>query len=127
MPSKKKTTKSRPAEVAKAPHLAEAEAAPEASPRTPLPQRRGAAKTGATQKEATSAQKSREKSTHEGEDVDNLRSDGFNALLQPMYHGRRLTDPIDTAQDKWNILPAFLKVKGLVKQHLDSYNYFIDV
>jgi DNA-directed RNA polymerase III subunit RPC2 len=24
-------------------------------------------------------------------------------------------------------LPAFLKVKGLVKQHLDSYNYFVNV
>lgn len=25
------------------------------------------------------------------------------------------------------MLPAFLKVKGLVKQHIDSYNYFIEV
>jgi DNA-directed RNA polymerase III subunit RPC2 len=38
-----------------------------------------------------------------------------------------LTDPINTARDKWNLLPAFLKVKGLVKQHIDSYNYFIEV
>ena len=30
-------------------------------------------------------------------------------------------------QDKWNLLPAFLKVKGLVKQHIDSYNFFVDV
>jgi len=30
-----------------------------------------------------------------------------------------------TEQDKWQLLPAFLKVKGLVKQHIDSYNYFI--
>jgi len=29
-------------------------------------------------------------------------------------------------QDKWELLPAFLKVKGLVKQHLDSYNYFVE-
>jgi DNA-directed RNA polymerase III subunit RPC2 len=29
-------------------------------------------------------------------------------------------------QDKWNLVPAFLKVKGLVKQHIDSFNYFID-
>ena len=33
----------------------------------------------------------------------------------------------DKFQDKWNLLPAFLKVKGLVKQHIDSYNFFIDV
>jgi DNA-directed RNA polymerase III subunit RPC2 len=38
-----------------------------------------------------------------------------------------LTDPINTARDKWNLLPAFLKVKGLVKQHIDSFNYFVDV
>jgi DNA-directed RNA polymerase III subunit RPC2 len=25
------------------------------------------------------------------------------------------------------LLPAFLKVKGLVKQHIDSFNYFVDV
>lgn len=37
-----------------------------------------------------------------------------------------MTDKIDTAKDKWNLLPAFLKVKGLVKQHLDSFNYFIE-
>ncbi|KAI9593941.1 DNA-directed RNA polymerase III subunit RPC2 [Syncephalis fuscata] len=28
--------------------------------------------------------------------------------------------------DKWRLLPSFLQVKGLVKQHLDSYNYFVD-
>ena len=25
------------------------------------------------------------------------------------------------------MIPAFLKVRGLVKQHLDSFNYFVDV
>ena len=38
-----------------------------------------------------------------------------------------MTDPIDTARDKWNLLPAFLKVKGLVKQHIDSFNFFVEV
>ena len=33
--------------------------------------------------------------------------------------------PIRNIEDKWKLLPAFLKVKGLVKQHLDSFNYFI--
>ena len=51
----------------------------------------------------------------------------FNELLKPEYKGKKLTDEINTAKDKWNLLPAFLKVKGLVKQHLDSYNYFVDV
>lgn len=30
-------------------------------------------------------------------------------------------------QEKWKLLPAFLKVKGLVKQHTDSFNYFVNV
>lgn len=38
-----------------------------------------------------------------------------------------LTKPIKTVEDKWKLLPAFLKVKGLVKQHIDSFNYFINV
>lgn len=29
--------------------------------------------------------------------------------------------------DKWKLVPAFLRVKGLVKQHTDSYNHFITV
>lgn len=29
-------------------------------------------------------------------------------------------------QEKWKLVPAFLKVKGLVKQHVDSFNYFIN-
>ncbi|KAI9891682.1 MAG: DNA-directed RNA polymerase III core subunit ret1 [Vezdaea aestivalis] len=52
--------------------------------------------------------------------------DGFSAILEPFYYGKNLTDPIDTATDKWNLLPAFLKVKGLFKQHVDSFNFFIE-
>ncbi|TAQ84906.1 hypothetical protein B7494_g6775 [Chlorociboria aeruginascens] len=52
--------------------------------------------------------------------------DTFSALLEPFYGGKGLSDPINTAQDKWNLLPAFLKVKGLVKQHIDSFNYFVE-
>lgn len=37
-----------------------------------------------------------------------------------------MADQINTAEDKWNLLPAFLKVKGLVKQHLDSFNFFVE-
>ncbi|GMG30636.1 unnamed protein product [[Candida] boidinii] len=59
--------------------------------------------------------------------VEDEAADSFDALLEPMYKGKSLTDPIDNAEDKWNLLPAFLKVKGLVKQHLDSFNYFVDV
>lgn len=41
------------------------------------------------------------------------------------YAGKKLTDPISTVEDKWRLVPAFLQTKGLVKQHLDSFNYFI--
>lgn len=53
--------------------------------------------------------------------------DAFSAMLEPFYYGKHLTDPINTSSDKWNLLPAFLKMKGLVKQHIDSYNHFVDV
>ncbi|OSX57976.1 hypothetical protein POSPLADRAFT_1185402 [Postia placenta MAD-698-R-SB12] len=46
---------------------------------------------------------------------------------QPHWRGLGLTDPIKSVEDKWLLLPAFLKVKGLVKQHIDSFNYFVDV
>ena len=29
-------------------------------------------------------------------------------------------------EDKFQLLPAFLKVRGLVKQHIDSFNYLIN-
>lgn len=53
--------------------------------------------------------------------------DDLDALLRPFYYSKSLTDPINTAKDKWNLLPAFLRVKGLIKQHTDSYDFFIDV
>lgn len=59
--------------------------------------------------------------------VRKLANDGFTPLLQPFHMGRHITDPVSTAQDKWNLLPAFLKVKGLIKQHIDSFNYFTEV
>lgn len=38
----------------------------------------------------------------------------------------QLSKPIKSLSDKWHLLPAFLQVKGLVKQHIDSFNYFVD-
>ncbi|KAM3423427.1 DNA-directed RNA polymerase subunit beta [Cercospora zeina] len=54
-------------------------------------------------------------------------TDDLDALLRPFYYNKSLTDPINTARDKWNLLPAFLRVKGLIKQHTDSFDYFINV
>lgn len=41
-----------------------------------------------------------------------LVDDGFEALLEPFYNGKKLTDTISTKEDKFQLLPAFLKVKG---------------
>lgn len=43
-----------------------------------------------------------------------------------------LPSPIKTlkvkyTQDKWKLIPAFLQLRGLVKQHIDSFNYFINI
>lgn len=35
--------------------------------------------------------------------------------------------PIKALEEKWKLVPAFLEIKGLVKQHIDSFNYFINV
>ncbi|CAG8489235.1 12877_t:CDS:10 [Ambispora leptoticha] len=53
--------------------------------------------------------------------------DAFASLISPSPKGKGLTDPIPTVEDKWELLPAFLKVKGLVKQHIDSFNYFVNI
>ena len=41
-----------------------------------------------------------------------------------LLHGFPLHFPL--LQEKWKLVPAFLKTKGLVKQHIDSFNYFIN-
>lgn len=38
----------------------------------------------------------------------------------------KITDPIKSPTDKFELLPAFLRVRGLVKQHLDSFNYLVN-
>ncbi|PNW76230.1 hypothetical protein CHLRE_12g542800v5 [Chlamydomonas reinhardtii] len=52
---------------------------------------------------------------------------GDEALAEALYGDpTRLTEPIKTVNDKFALLPAFLKVRGLVKQHLDSFNYLLN-
>ncbi|BGP19947.1 hypothetical protein JCM10213_006723 [Rhodosporidiobolus nylandii] len=54
-------------------------------------------------------------------------AEGLEAMGQETWKGKALTDPVKSVTDKWDLLPAFLAVKGLVKQHIDSFNYFVDV
>lgn len=42
------------------------------------------------------------------------------------FGSKSLEAPVKTAVDKFQLLPAFLKVRGLVKQHIDSFNYFVN-
>ncbi|KAI8070852.1 DNA-directed RNA polymerase III subunit RPC2 [Gongronella butleri] len=53
--------------------------------------------------------------------------DGYEALHEEYYEGMHMSAPIKEVKDKWKLLPAFLQVKGLVKQHIDSFDYFVNV
>lgn len=54
--------------------------------------------------------------------------DFFSSYLDDsLYNGKSLVDPVPSLSDKSLLVPAFVKVKGLVKQHIDSYNYLLDV
>jgi len=37
-----------------------------------------------------------------------------------------MAQPIKALEEKWKMVPAFLAVKGLVKQHIDSFNFLIN-
>lgn len=30
-------------------------------------------------------------------------------------------------QEKWSLIPFFLKTKGIFNQHIASFNYFVDI
>jgi hypothetical protein len=67
--------------------------------------------------------KSGKKGALHGEDEPvSVPEDGMDSLMDPA----KLTKPIKTVKDKYELLPAFLKVRGLVKQHIDSFNYLIN-
>ena len=57
--------------------------------------------------------------------------------FDPLYTAGKADKPIKAievstilsliiVQEKWKLVPAFLRLRGLVKQHIDSYNYFIN-
>lgn len=41
--------------------------------------------------------------------------------------GADLRAPVKTLADKWLLVPAFLRVRGLVKQHIASFDYFVKI
>ncbi len=38
-----------------------------------------------------------------------------------------LDAPIGSLREKWRVLPHFLKLRGLMKQHIDSFDHFVSV
>lgn len=44
-----------------------------------------------------------------------------------LYNEAKLSQPIKKLEDKWKLVPAFLRLRGLVKQHIDSFNHFLNV
>lgn len=44
-----------------------------------------------------------------------------------LFNNKKLHSDIKSEKEKWKLIPAFLKLRGLVKQHIDSFNYFINV
>ncbi|EUD64425.1 DNA-directed RNA polymerase III subunit RPC2 [Plasmodium inui San Antonio 1] len=59
----------------------------------------------------------------------NTEKDNFSELVvKSREHNKKIYEEskdIKNLTEKWKLLPAYLKVKGLVKQHIESYNYFI--
>ena len=45
------------------------------------------------------------------------RMDGWSSMS-----AAELAAPVKRLEDKWTLLPAFLRLRGLVRQHIDSYN-----
>ena len=43
----------------------------------------------------------------------------FSADTNDWNTHKKLAEPVKEISEKWQLLPAFLKVKGLVKQHID--------
>ncbi|KAL1537737.1 DNA-directed RNA polymerase III subunit 2 [Salvia divinorum] len=54
-------------------------------------------------------------------------ADLFNGLHETGLNidKQALAAPVKKAVDKFKLVPEFLKVRGLVKQHLDSFNFFV--
>ena len=38
-----------------------------------------------------------------------------------------LAKPIKVVEEKWKMLPHFLRMRGLMRQHIDSFDHFINI
>mmetsp|Transcript_4278 Transcript_4278/g.8185 ORF Transcript_4278/g.8185 Transcript_4278/m.8185 type:complete len:1346 (+) Transcript_4278:111-4148(+) len=55
----------------------------------------------------------------EGDDVEAGRE--YGSFRTP------LDAPIGSLKDKWRVLPHFLQVRSLMRQHIDSFDYFVNI
>lgn len=70
-----------------------------------------------------------ELSPHKATGAAGAPPDADDAALASLLSGgdpATLTAPIPTIEDKFKLLPAFLRIRGLVKQHIESFNYLIN-
>jgi len=38
-----------------------------------------------------------------------------------------LNKPIKKVEEKWKLLPHFLQMRGLMRQHIDSFDHFLNI
>ncbi|EGD75318.1 RNA polymerase II [Salpingoeca rosetta] len=55
-------------------------------------------------------------------------NESTDELLHHMHKDAdNVAHPINNIEDKWRLLPSFLQLKGLVRQHVDSFNHFVEI
>ena len=69
----------------------------------------------------------KEQKSKQLEDPSNPQINPQNIDYSELYNKAKLYSPISKVEEKWELVPAFLQVRGLVKQHIDSFNYFTDI
>ncbi|EEC49608.1 predicted protein [Phaeodactylum tricornutum CCAP 1055/1] len=57
---------------------------------------------------------------------------GKQHIQQPQVHDYGSTKtpddaPVGSLRDKWRLLPYFLRLRSLLRQHIDSFDHFVDV
>jgi DNA-directed RNA polymerase III subunit RPC2 len=82
-----------------------------------------ATSSGAATVDAASAVKSETKASG---GASAMAVDGGEAGDDELFNSSKLHAPIKDASEKWTLVPAFLKLHGLVRQHIDSYDYFVN-
>lgn len=50
----------------------------------------------------------------------------MSEALNSLYDSSGPREPIKQVEEKWKLVPAYLQLRGLVRQHIDSFNYFVN-